>query len=66
MNYSSWKTAWKKLESEIDGYADEKWKPNVYRGDASMSFYKAAIRNRRGRAKPGMPVLRNYRSCVTR
>lgn len=26
-----WKTAWKKLESEIDGYADEKWKPNVYR-----------------------------------
>ena len=40
-----WKTAWKKLESEIDGYADEKWKPNVYRGDASMSFYKAAIRD---------------------
>ena len=40
-----WKTAWKKLEREIDGYADEKWKPNVYRGDASMSFYKAAIRD---------------------
>ena len=24
------------------------------------------FRNRRGRVKPGMPVLRNYRSCVTR
>lgn len=40
-----WKTAWKKLKGEIDGYADKKWKPNVYRGDASMSFYKAAIRD---------------------
>lgn len=26
----------------------------------------SVFRNRRGRAKPGMPVLRNYRSCVTR
>ena len=22
-----WKTAWKKLKGEIDGYADKKWKP---------------------------------------
>lgn len=40
-----WKTAWKKLKKEIDDYADETWKVNVYRGDASMSFYKAAIRD---------------------
>ena len=27
-----WKTAWKKLKGELDGFADKKWKPNVYRG----------------------------------
>lgn len=26
----------------------------------------SVFRNRRGRVKPGMPVLRNYRSCMTR
>lgn len=40
-----WKTAWENLKNEIDGYADEKWKTKVYRGDVSMSFYNAAIRD---------------------
>ena len=40
-----WKTAWEKLKREVDGYAKKEWQTNVYRGDASMSFYKTAIRD---------------------
>lgn len=40
-----WKTAWDKLKREIDSYVDKDWKTNVYRGDASMSFYTAAMRD---------------------
>lgn len=38
-----WKTAWTKLKNQLDSYIETNRKVKVYRGDVSMTFYRAAI-----------------------
>ncbi len=40
-----WKTAWNSLKEQLDSYACNKWSPTIYRGDLSMKFYNAAIKD---------------------